>query len=120
MSGQRTQDTPMAIDLANWLESVSTGLSANQAATELRRLHAESEKLEAERTARMATQIENEELKARLARSGVAHRQVVAVLTNALRHIEGVALAGEPRDLPGIAQAAREALDHWAIQKGEA
>ena len=67
-------------------------------------------KLEAERTARQAAQIENEALKERLARSGVAHRQTVAVLTNALRYIEGLALADDPRDLPGIAQTVREAM----------
>ena len=40
---------PEALDLADWLESVSTGLSANKAAAELRRLHAENEALRAER-----------------------------------------------------------------------
>lgn len=29
----------------------------------------------------------------------------------ALRHIEGVAMADEPQDLPGIAQTAKEAID---------
>lgn len=46
---QHTQDLPHALDLANWLNSVSTGLSANQAAAELRRLHAESERLTVQR-----------------------------------------------------------------------
>jgi hypothetical protein len=31
-------------------------------------------------------------------------------LLAALRHIEGVAMAGEPRDLPGIVQTARAAI----------
>ncbi len=31
-------------------------------------------------------------------------------LIEALRHIEGVAMADEPRDLPGIAQTARAAI----------
>ncbi len=31
-------------------------------------------------------------------------------LLSALRHIEGVAMADEPRDLPGIAQTARTAI----------
>lgn len=47
MTAQHTQNLPLALDLANWLERVSTGLSANQAAAELRRLHAESERLAA-------------------------------------------------------------------------
>lgn len=33
-----------------------------------------------------------------------------AELLNALRHIEGVAMADEPRDLPGIVQTARAAI----------
>lgn len=51
MTAQHTQDLPKALDLANWLNGVSTGLSANQAASELRRLHAEVEKMESEREA---------------------------------------------------------------------
>lgn len=42
MNAQHTQELPHALDLADWLNSVSTGLSANQAAAELRRLHAET------------------------------------------------------------------------------
>jgi hypothetical protein len=35
----------------------------------------------------------------------------IVELEAALRHIEGVAMAYEPRDLPGIAQTARAALE---------
>lgn len=101
------------------LEAESVSIIAKLHDAAAKRVLAERDKLLEAQRASMDAQIENEALKARLAKSGVAHRQTVAVLTNALRHIEGVALADEPRDLPGIAQTAREALDHWATQDGQ-
>lgn len=43
----------------------------------------------------------------------VANARLIAAaldLLDALRHIEGVAMADEPRDLPGIVQTARSAI----------
>lgn len=58
MTTQHTPDLPLALDLANWLEEVSTDPSANQAAAELRRLHAESERLAALEAALAAPAVE--------------------------------------------------------------
>lgn len=61
-----------------WLQEVET---RKQAAVELRRLHAENEALkkvaEAERESRQAAQIENEALKARIARADVELQRAV-------------------------------------------
>lgn len=40
-------------------------------------------------------------------------------LLHALRYIEGLAMADEPRDLPTIAQAAREAIAKATGEKNE-
>lgn len=67
--------TPLALRLADaLLEPVVLDKHAILAAAELRRLHAE---LEREKASRQAAQIENEDLKARIARSGAELQRAV-------------------------------------------
>lgn len=47
---------------------------------------------------------------AKLTPKAIEYRRQRDALLNVLEHIEGVALADEPRDLPGIAQTARAAI----------
>ena len=105
--------TPLALRLADaLLEPVVLDKHAMQAAAELRRLHAENEgraariaalyeqiereealmsnlllNLEREKASRQAAQIENEDLKARIARSGVEQQRAVLAERDACANV---------------------------------
>ena len=102
-----TDEQPKALQLAKILEDHYFYSDTNEAAAELRRLHAENEDYGA--TIDYLT-CENAEQIGEI----VALKEQRDELLEALEHIEGLAMADDWRDLPEIVRIARA-----AITKGE-